>query len=114
MDLEKKLQNALKEYQSFTKNKAESSCKTFLDGLAEALAAEGKSDATQELKNLQHREAQRLQAHCIHPISGKPSCSAMTHLMAQIRHDDGSTDMAVLYHREEMELATLQEYKKRL
>ena len=107
MGLKKELQNTLKEYQSFAKNKAKSSRKTFLVGLAEAHAAEGKYDATQELKNLQHREAQRHQAHHIHPISGKPSHSAMTHLMAQIRHDDGSTEMVELYHRDEIELVVL-------
>ena len=113
-DLELKLREAAREYRQFAKSKAETSRKSFLERLADALADEGQTDAAQQLRNLQHREAQRDQARRIRPITGKMARSAMTRLTATVRNPDGTEEVVELHHKDEMELAALREYETRL
>ena len=96
---------ASKDCRSFTNIEAEKSWKSFLERLADSLAEEGDTKAAQELRNLQHGEAQRDQARRIRPISDKALQLAMTRLTIQVQNPDSSVEVMELFHKDEMELA---------
>ena len=90
-------------------NRALEARKSFLEGLAEALAEASNFTAERELRNLINQEEQREKARRLKRVSIKPLQSAMTHLMARVQQPDSTIKEIELMQQDKQEQAALKE-----